>query len=139
MCHRTPGVGHPFAVIRLADGDPLDWLPGDLCDELEVLVQVQDGELAQFGCGRYQEVGDRCGAVLATLCQDHLDLDRSVFHRRCQVFPQACEPNHGPVASLRWPARALADIAAGGFLLRTALLLVTVLAQVIGAGLSTLC
>ena len=43
----------------------LGWLAGDAGDEVEVLVQVQDGEPPEFSSGGNQQVGNRRRAVLA--------------------------------------------------------------------------
>ena len=43
----------------------LGWLAGDAGDEVEVLVQVQDGEPPELSSGGNQQVGNRRRAVLA--------------------------------------------------------------------------
>ena len=47
----TPG----FLGERL---ESLHWLSCDLCDQVEVFVDMENGELGQFRCGRDQQVGD---------------------------------------------------------------------------------
>jgi hypothetical protein len=42
-------------------------LAGDCGDEIELLVDVQDREPGEFGGGCDEEVGDRGGAVLASV------------------------------------------------------------------------
>jgi hypothetical protein len=44
-------------------------LPGQFCDELEVLVIVQDSELGQLCFGSDEQVWDRCGTVVTALGQ----------------------------------------------------------------------
>jgi hypothetical protein len=40
-----------LSLGRFVECEPLDWLTGYICDELEVLVVVQDSELGQLGGG----------------------------------------------------------------------------------------
>ena len=59
----------------------LGWLAGDAGDEVEVLVQVQDGEPPELSSGGNQQVGNRRRAVLALACQCQLDRNCSVLKR----------------------------------------------------------
>lgn len=52
----TTGVVASLTGLSVDHG-PLRWLPGDRCDQGEVLVQVQDGEVRQFGGGRDKKGG----------------------------------------------------------------------------------
>ncbi len=47
--------------------ETFDGLAGDRSDEVEVLVDVQDGESCEFGGGGDEEVGDRWGTMLASV------------------------------------------------------------------------
>lgn len=47
--------------------EAFDGLASDRGDEVEVLVDVQHGESGEFGGRRDEQVGDRRGAVLATV------------------------------------------------------------------------
>lgn len=49
----------------LVEVQSLDWLAGDLCDQFEVLVEVEDSELGELRCCGDQPVGDRWCPVLA--------------------------------------------------------------------------
>jgi hypothetical protein len=69
-----------------SDPGSFDGLAGDRGDEVEVLVDVQDGESGEFGGCCDEEVGDRWGAVLAAVGAESLDLDRSSFDRGCEVL-----------------------------------------------------
>jgi len=87
-----------FAVIRSASGEPFDRLARELRDELEVLVQVEDGELGQLSSGCDQQVWDRSCSMMATLCQCQLYLDGAVFDGRREVLHRhACQG--WPIAS----------------------------------------
>lgn len=65
--------GNPVEVRQLRLGtrhhEPGNRLAGDLCDHLEVLVQVQDGEPGELGGGSDEEIGYRRSTVLFTVCE----------------------------------------------------------------------
>ena len=48
-------------------GEAFDRLAGDLGDELEVLVEVEDGEVAELGGGCDEQVGNGGGSVLPAI------------------------------------------------------------------------
>ena len=73
----------------------LGWLAGDAGDEVEVLVQVQDGEPPELSSGGNQQVGNRRRAVLALACQCQLDLNCSVLNRGCHVLHWHCRDRWG--------------------------------------------
>jgi len=66
--------------------DPLNGLTGDIGDELEVLVVMQDGELCQFGSGGDEQVWDGRRPVLAAFGERDLDFHGAVFDRRGEVL-----------------------------------------------------
>ena len=45
------GLGDALSLGRSVECEPLDWLTGYICDELEIFVVVQDSELGQLGGG----------------------------------------------------------------------------------------
>ena len=55
-----------FGLLR--GMEPFDDLTGQLCDEFEVLVDVEHGAIGQFGGRGDQKVRNRRGAMLAALC-----------------------------------------------------------------------
>jgi hypothetical protein len=57
----------------------LDWLSGDLSDDLEVLVKVQDREPGKLRRRRDDEVGQGRSAMLASVSEQGEDLDRPVL------------------------------------------------------------
>jgi hypothetical protein len=61
--------------LGLADVQALDGLAGDVGDDLEVFVQVPDGQPRELGGCRDDEIRDRGRAVLATVGQQGQDLD----------------------------------------------------------------
>ena len=67
-------------------GEAFHWLACDLGDDVEVLVEVQDGESGELCGGGDDQVRDRGGTVLAAVGQQGQDLDRTVLDRRGQVF-----------------------------------------------------
>ena len=79
--HRRHRDGTGGSVPEAFDG-----LASDRGDEVEVLVDVQHGESGEFGGRRDEQVGDRRGAVLATVGEQPLDFDRSSFDRRREVL-----------------------------------------------------
>lgn len=88
---RTPAGLRPGAA---------PWLSCDAGDELEVLVEVQDGRSGLFGCGGDEHVGDVRRAVLALTREQQLDLDRAALDRCGQVLGrlrrQRRVGEHGP-------------------------------------------
>jgi hypothetical protein len=62
----APGPRRRRPVYR-AGNDPIEGLAGDVGDELEVLVDVEDGQIGQLRGRRDDEVGHRGRAVLATV------------------------------------------------------------------------
>ena len=49
--------------------DSLERLTRDLGDELEVLISMQYNEILRFSRRGYQEIGDRCRAMLTSVSQ----------------------------------------------------------------------
>jgi hypothetical protein len=75
-------------------------LPGEFCDEDEVLVEMENGAVVQFGCGAISRRGST-GAMLSALGQQALYLHGPVLDRGSQVLhrhrrqgrrPQGPEP-----------------------------------------------
>lgn len=67
-------------------GQALDGLPGDVGDDLEVLVEVQHGKPGEFSDGGDDQVGQGRCAVLAPVSEQGEHLDGPVLDRRGQVF-----------------------------------------------------
>src|SRR5688572_10903976 len=61
-------------------------LAGDFGDQVEVLVDVEDGEAPQLGSGGHQEVRDRRRPVAALVGEEQLDFDGAVLDARRQVL-----------------------------------------------------
>ena len=61
-------------------------LTGELCDELEVVVDVEHGEIGEFGGRCNQQVGDRRRPMLPAFGEHPLQFERSVFDPGCQVL-----------------------------------------------------
>ena len=59
--------------------EALDRLAGDLCDQLEVLIDVKHCEAGELGGCADQQIGNRWGPVFAALGEDRLDLDGAAF------------------------------------------------------------
>lgn len=68
------------------DSQSLCGLPGDVGDEVEILVQVQDRVPGAFGHSGDQQVGYAGGSVLTVIGELHLDLDGALLHCRSEVF-----------------------------------------------------
>ena len=61
-------------------------MAGDVGDEVEVLVEVEDGEVVQLrGCGD-DEVGDGGCPVLASVGEEHLDRHGAVYDGGSEVL-----------------------------------------------------
>ena len=67
--------------VYSAPVNALKGLPSDICDELEILVIVQDDELGQLSGGGNEQVWERCRPVLAPFCERDLDFHGTVFDR----------------------------------------------------------
>ncbi len=52
-------------LVESVDVDSFNRLTCDLCDELEVLVEVKDCEFCEFGSGADEQVWDRRRSMLA--------------------------------------------------------------------------
>ena len=77
----------------------LDWLPRDVGDDLEVLIEVQDGKPGEFRDSGDDQVGQGGRAVLAPVSEQRENLDSPVFDDRSQVLhghrPQRRQPKTG--------------------------------------------
>jgi len=67
-------------------GKALRRLSGDLGDEVEVLVEVHDGEPGQLGRGGDDEVGDRGCTVVPQVSEQRLHFDGAILDRRGLVL-----------------------------------------------------
>jgi hypothetical protein len=87
------------AEVKLSDEEFVDATPpngsgrqalhrltGDFGDQVEVLIDVEDGEASQLGGGGYQEVRDRRRPVAALVGEEQLDFDGAVLDGRRQVL-----------------------------------------------------
>jgi hypothetical protein len=61
-------------------------LPGDLSDQIEVLIQVQDDEARQLRGGGDDQVRHRGATMLAAVGKEHLNFDGAVFDGRSLVL-----------------------------------------------------
>ncbi len=61
-------------------------LVGDLGDDLEVFVEMENGEPGQFGGSGDEDVGDRGRTVPATIGEQREHLNGTVLDGRGQVF-----------------------------------------------------
>jgi len=68
------------------DCEPLEWLTADAGDDLEVLVDAQDGWSAEFGGRGDDEVWDRWCPVLAAIGEKSHYLDRAILDGRGLVL-----------------------------------------------------
>jgi hypothetical protein len=55
----------------------LRWLAGEFSDELEVLVEMEDGETCEFRCCCDQQVRYRGGSVYSAFGESELQIDRA--------------------------------------------------------------
>src|SRR5215469_11465787 len=76
----------PGRVGALTDGEPLEGLAGNGGDDLEVLVDVQNGKPAQFSSCGDDEVGDRGRPVLTAISEQGQDFDSPVLNSRGLVL-----------------------------------------------------
>ena len=83
--HRS-SCGPSIVLVSVRVAEPFDGLPGDFGNELEVLVNVQHGELCQFCHGGDEQIGNGGCPVLASLGEDGLDLDGAILDRRGEVL-----------------------------------------------------
>lgn len=73
IVRRTAGVpvshvGHPRSMrVSSVDFEAFDRLASDLSDQFEVLVDLEHGEVDEFGGGGDQKVGDRRCPMLTAL------------------------------------------------------------------------
>jgi putative ABC transport system permease protein len=90
---------------RSGDGagrdQPLGRLPGDLGDQIEVVVVVEYHEIGGFGRGRDEQVGDLGPPVLTLRGKGVLHVDRSIEHRLVHgdERPRDTGPAHRPMRS----------------------------------------
>lgn len=71
---------------RLSVFEPLHGLAGDVCDELEVTVKMQDRQSCHFGGRGDEQVRDGRSAVLTTVGERGLDLYSSILDHRREVL-----------------------------------------------------
>lgn len=61
-------------------------LAGEVGNEFEILVHVQDGEVCELGSCGDQQVGDGGCPMVASFCKCKLQFDGPVFDLRSQVL-----------------------------------------------------
>ena len=66
--------------------ESLDWLTGDLGDDLKVFVEMQNGEPDDFGGRSDEDIRDRGSAVLTDVGKCELDRDGAVLDPRREVL-----------------------------------------------------
>lgn len=64
----------------------LDRLPGDVRDQVEVLVQGQHCQPGEFSAGRDEKIRDGWAPMLATIGQQQLHLNCAVFGCGGEIF-----------------------------------------------------
>lgn len=65
--------------------EPLNRLPGDSADQVEVLVDVEHTEPRRLGDRGDEQISHRGGTVLALCHEGGLNLERALFAARRQV------------------------------------------------------
>jgi hypothetical protein len=72
----------------------------DFGDKVKVLVELEDGQPSDLGCGSHDQIWDRRCPMPALIGKEHLDHYCPVFHRR--VWYSAGMNDSGGGRSLPW-------------------------------------
>jgi hypothetical protein len=83
---KQPSSGMDLDRRDSAGKEALHGLAGEFSDEVEVLVEMENGAVIQLGRGGDQQIGDRRGAMLSALSQEPLHLYGPVLDRGGQVL-----------------------------------------------------
>ncbi len=80
--------------------DPLRGLAGDVCNEVKVMVVVEDDKPGGFCSSRDEQVGDLHPTLLTPGRQGILDFNRTIKHRLiyCYEWPRRSKPAHGKMS-----------------------------------------